>query len=90
MPGVIQGTFGYHWLLVNFRHLYVFFLNPFVPMNMPLVSTIHRQDLNVSFLKGQKYKLQNSVAKISNEVHVSLQSPNVLEVVHSFQNIKHN
>jgi len=28
-----------------------------------------RQDLNVSFLKGQKYKLQNSVQKISNEVH---------------------
>merc|ERR1719222_571260 len=28
-----------------------------------------RQDLNVSFLKGQKYKLQNSVEKISNEVH---------------------
>merc|ERR1712181_69058 len=28
-----------------------------------------RQDLNVSFLKGQKYKLQNSVAKISTEVH---------------------
>lgn len=27
-----------------------------------------RQDLNVSFLKGQKYKLQNSVAKISTEV----------------------
>ena len=30
-----------------------------------------RQDLNVSFLKGQKYKLQNSVAKISTEVTVS-------------------
>jgi len=28
-----------------------------------------RQDLNVSFLKGQKYKLQNKVAKISTEVH---------------------
>merc|ERR1719228_897096 len=28
-----------------------------------------RQDLNVSFLKGQKYKLQNKVAEISSEVH---------------------
>jgi len=28
-----------------------------------------RQDLNVSFLKGQKYKLQNTVEKISNDVH---------------------
>jgi len=28
-----------------------------------------RQDLNVSFLKGQKYKLQNSVEKVSKEVH---------------------
>jgi len=28
-----------------------------------------RQDLNVSFLKGQKYKLQNKVAEFSTEVH---------------------
>merc|ERR1712227_286315 len=28
-----------------------------------------RQDLNVSFLKGRKYKLQNKVAEISSEVH---------------------
>merc|ERR1712029_960956 len=28
-----------------------------------------RQDLNVSFLKGQKYKLQNRVEKINKEVH---------------------
>merc|ERR1712002_1256224 len=28
-----------------------------------------RQDLNVSFLKGQKFKLQNKVAEISSEVH---------------------
>ena len=34
---------------------------------------LHRQDLNVSFLKGQKYKLQNRVEKINKEVHVSPQ-----------------
>ena len=35
--------------------------------------SLHRQDLNVSFLKGQKYKLQNRVEKINKEVHVSPQ-----------------
>ena len=45
---------------------------------------IYRQDLNVSFLKGQKYKLQNSVEKISNEVHVRLQRPLTEEAVPSF------
>lgn len=45
---------------------------------------IYRQDLNVSFLKGQKYKLQNSVEKISNEVHVRMQIPLTEEAVPSF------
>ena len=35
--------------------------------------SLYRQDLNVSFLKGQKYKLQNRVEKINKEVHVSPQ-----------------
>ena len=30
-----------------------------------------RQELNVSFLKGQKYKLQNKVDSIKNDVTVS-------------------
>ena len=63
------------------------FLDSLEHKNIPLFATIHRQDLNVSFLKGQKYKLQNSVAKISNEVHVSLILPNtIMEAAHSFHN----
>ena len=31
-----------------------------------------RQELNVSFLKGQKYKLQNKVDSIRSDVHVSV------------------
>ena len=38
---------------------------------------LFRQDLNVSFLKGQKYKLQNSVEKVSKEVHVRMVLQNI-------------
>ena len=53
----IQGVF---W---SYEHFIQFFF-PY---------SLYRQDLNVSFLKGQKYKLQNSVEKINKEVHVSPQ-----------------
>ena len=32
----------------------------------------YRQELNVSFLKGQKYKLQNKVDSIKNDVTVRI------------------
>ena len=44
--------------------------------------SLHRQDLNVSFLKGQKYKLQNRVEKINKEVHVSPQ------ILHMYKRLK--
>ena len=59
-------------------------------MKISLFYTIYRQDLNVSFLKGQKYKLQNSVQKISNEVHVSFdiaKHHNIIGAIHSFEEI---
>ena len=36
-----------------------------------VLTTGSRQELNVSFLKGQKYKLQNKVDSIKNDVTVS-------------------
>ena len=36
--------------------------------------TSSRQELNVSFLKGQKYKLQNKVDSIKNDVTVNSQN----------------
>ena len=51
---------------------------------------LHRQDLNVSFLKGQKYKLQNRVEKINKEVHVSPQKFKEIsrQILHMYYSLK--
>ena len=38
----------------------------------------YRQELNVSFLKGQKYKLQNKVDSIKNDVTVRISLSQIL------------
>ena len=38
----------------------------------------YRQELNVSFLKGQKYKLQNKVDSIKNDVTVRISLSKIL------------
>ena len=39
---------------------------------------LYRQELNVSFLKGQKYKLQNKVDSIKNDVTVRISLSQIL------------
>ena len=39
-------------------------------VRLSFINIDHRQELNVSFLKGQKYKLQNKVDSIKNDVTV--------------------
>ena len=41
----------------------------------------YRQELNVSFLKGQKYKLQNKVDSIKNDVTVRISLSQILRIL---------